>query len=139
MRKCVLDAPFASRWNSTSVIGSIADRDCVRRAIEGADAVLHAATLHKPHVATHPPQAFVDTNVTGTVYLIHKIALSRFCRTYATLIRSGVPILEDQRDRNEYQIGLKPAYELAPLRQNAFENHPWREWAQAAHSDASDT
>ncbi len=25
--------------------------------------------------------------------LIHKIALSRFCRTYATLIRSGVPIL----------------------------------------------
>lgn len=30
---------------------------------------------------------------------------------------AGVPILEDQRDRNEYQIGLKPAYELAPLRQ----------------------
>jgi len=25
--------------------------------------------------------------------LIHKIALSRFCRTYATLMRSGVPIL----------------------------------------------
>ncbi len=25
--------------------------------------------------------------------LIHKIALSRFCRTYATLVRSGVPIL----------------------------------------------
>jgi len=25
--------------------------------------------------------------------LIHKISLSRFCRTYATLIRSGVPIL----------------------------------------------
>lgn len=25
--------------------------------------------------------------------LVHKIALSRFCRTYATLVRSGVPIL----------------------------------------------
>ena len=25
--------------------------------------------------------------------LVHKIALSRFCRTYATLMRSGVPIL----------------------------------------------
>lgn len=25
--------------------------------------------------------------------LVHKVALSRFCRTYATLIRSGVPIL----------------------------------------------
>ena len=27
------------------------------------------------------------------------------------------------------------AKELAPLRKNAFENHPWREWAQAAESD----
>jgi ATP-dependent DNA ligase len=26
------------------------------------------------------------------------------------------------------------AKELAPLRDNAFENHPWREWAQAAES-----
>jgi ATP-dependent DNA ligase len=25
--------------------------------------------------------------------------------------------------------------ELAPLRKNAFENHPWREWAQAAESE----
>jgi ATP-dependent DNA ligase len=25
--------------------------------------------------------------------------------------------------------------ELAPLRKNAFDNHPWREWAQAAESD----
>jgi type IV pilus assembly protein PilC len=33
----------------------------------------------------------VKVPVFGT--LIHKIALSRFCRTYATLIRSGVPIL----------------------------------------------
>ena len=27
------------------------------------------------------------------------------------------------------------AKELEPLRKNAFENHPWREWAQAADSD----
>jgi len=26
--------------------------------------------------------------------------------------------------------------ELAPLRENAFENHPWREWADAASSEA---
>ncbi len=29
------------------------------------------------------------------------------------------------------------AKELAPLRENAFENHPWRKWAGAANSDAS--
>jgi type IV pilus assembly protein PilC len=33
----------------------------------------------------------VKAPIFGT--LIHKIALARFCRTYATLIRSGVPIL----------------------------------------------
>jgi type IV pilus assembly protein PilC len=36
-------------------------------------------------------QALVKAPIFGS--LIHKIALSRFCRTYATLIRSGVPIL----------------------------------------------
>jgi type IV pilus assembly protein PilC len=36
-------------------------------------------------------QALVRAPIFGG--LIHKIALSRFCRTYATLIRSGVPIL----------------------------------------------
>jgi UDP-glucose 4-epimerase len=32
--------------------------------------VLHAATLHKPHVATHSRQDFVDVNVTGTLNLL---------------------------------------------------------------------
>ncbi len=36
-------------------------------------------------------QALVRVPIFGN--LVHKIALSRFCRTYATLIRSGVPIL----------------------------------------------
>jgi type IV pilus assembly protein PilC len=36
-------------------------------------------------------EALIKAPVFGN--LVHKIALSRFCRTYATLIRSGVPIL----------------------------------------------
>src|ERR1700748_371635 len=35
-----------------------------------ASVVIHTATLHKPHVATHGKQAFVDTNVTGTLNLL---------------------------------------------------------------------
>lgn len=57
---------------STQVVGSIADRDVVRRAVEGVDAVLHTATLHKPHVGTHSRQDFVDTNVTGTLNLLEE-------------------------------------------------------------------
>jgi UDP-glucose 4-epimerase len=56
----------------TDVVGSIADVEVVRRAIEGCGVVLHAATLHKPHVATHAKQAFVDTNVTGTLVLLEE-------------------------------------------------------------------
>ncbi len=60
----VLDSPF------TSVVGSIADSACVRRSLEGADVVLHSATLHKPHIGSHGRQAFVDTNITGTLTLL---------------------------------------------------------------------
>jgi UDP-glucose 4-epimerase len=56
----------------TDVVGSITDRDLVRRCMAGVDAVLHTATLHKPHVATHGRQAFVDTNITGTLHLLEE-------------------------------------------------------------------
>jgi len=59
---------LASPW--TAAAGSIADRDFVHRSMQGVDAVLHTATLHKPHVATHSRQDFVDTNVTGTLNLL---------------------------------------------------------------------
>jgi len=44
----------------------------VARCIRGADAVIHTATLHKPHVATHSQQAFIDTNVSGTLALLEE-------------------------------------------------------------------
>ena len=56
----------------TDIIGSIVDRALVRRCLEGIDAVLHTATLHKPHVGSHTRQAFVDTNVTGTLNLLEE-------------------------------------------------------------------
>src|SRR5215467_10128698 len=56
----------------TAVLGSISDRETVRRCMEGADAVLHTATLHKPHVATHANGDFVDTNVMGTLVLLEE-------------------------------------------------------------------
>ncbi len=59
---------LASPW--TDAVGSIVDPAFVADAMRGADAVIHAATLHKPHVATHPRQAFIDVNVTGTLNLL---------------------------------------------------------------------
>jgi UDP-glucose 4-epimerase len=62
----VLESPF------TTVVGSVADRGCVRECVQGVDAVVHAATLHKPHVGSHDRRAFVDTNVTGTLNLLEE-------------------------------------------------------------------
>ena len=56
------------------MVGSIADRDLVRVLMRGVDAVLHAATLHKPHVGSHLRQDFVDTNITGTLNLLEEAA-----------------------------------------------------------------
>jgi nucleoside-diphosphate-sugar epimerase len=44
----------------THRVGSITDRDFVRRCMKGVSTVLHAATLHKPHGATHSRQDFVS-------------------------------------------------------------------------------
>ncbi len=56
----------------TAAVGSIADREFVRKSMRGIDAVLHTATLHKPHVGTHARQDFVDTNITGTLNLLEE-------------------------------------------------------------------
>ncbi len=77
----LLASPF------TSVVGSIIDRALVRRCLEGVEAVVHAATLHKPHVATHARQQFVDTNVTGTLTLLEEAVaagVGRFVFTSTT-------------------------------------------------------
>ena len=55
---------------STTYVGSISDRDFVRSCLLGVDSVIHAATLHKPHIATHSRHAFVDTNIAGTLTIL---------------------------------------------------------------------
>src|SRR5579863_2211491 len=60
------DGPF------TTHIGSILDRSAVRRCIVGAQVVFHSASLHKPHLATHGRQEFIDTNITGTLNLLEE-------------------------------------------------------------------
>ena len=64
----LLDSPF------TTVTGSITDRDTVRACLAGVGAVLHPATLHKPHVGSHGRQAFVDANIAGTLTLLEEAA-----------------------------------------------------------------
>ena len=71
----------------TDRVGSVSDRAFVMAAMAGMDAVIHSATLHKPHVATHTKQDFIDTNVTGTLTLLECAAecgANRFIFTSTT-------------------------------------------------------
>ncbi len=56
----------------TTHTGSINDRKLVKKCLKGIDSVIHTATLHKPHVATHSHQDFINTNVSGTLVLLEE-------------------------------------------------------------------
>lgn len=71
----------------TSVVGSIADRATVHRCMAGVDAVVHTATLHKPHVDSHGRIEFVETNIAGTLNLLEEAVeanVGRFVFTSTT-------------------------------------------------------
>jgi nucleoside-diphosphate-sugar epimerase len=71
----------------TTVLGSIADRETVRRCMAGLDAVVHSATLHKPHVGSHDRTQFIETNIVGTLILLEEAVaagVERFVFTSTT-------------------------------------------------------
>jgi UDP-glucose 4-epimerase len=119
----VLDAP-------NTVVGSIFDRACVRRCMRGVDAVVHAATLHKPHIDSHSRQDFLATNITGTLTLLEEAVaagVERFVFTSSTSAfgRALVPpseapaawITEQVADvpRNVYGVTKGAAEDLCEL------------------------
>jgi nucleoside-diphosphate-sugar epimerase len=62
---------------TTDAVGSITDPAVVERCMDGVGDVVHAATLHKPHVASHSRQEFIDVNLTGTLQLLEAATRSR--------------------------------------------------------------
>lgn len=76
----------------TTHVGSVADRAIVKDCIWGVESVLHAATLHKPHLGTHGREAFLQTNVIGTTVLLEEAVtagVDRFVFTSTTSAFGG--------------------------------------------------
>lgn len=80
----------------TTHVGSVSDREVVRSAMQGIRVVLHTATLHKPHVATHSKQAFIDTNITGTLVMLEEA------------VRAGVEAFVFTSTTSTFGDSLKP-------------------------------
>lgn len=120
----ILESPYTTR------VGSIADPDCVAQSVAGVDAVVSAATLHKPHIGSHTRLEFVDTNIAGTLNLLEQAVaagVSRFIfiSTTSTFGRALQPakgepaawITEDVRPlpRNIYGTTKNAAEDLCEL------------------------
>jgi nucleoside-diphosphate-sugar epimerase len=114
----------------TTVVESVADRAVVRDCVAEVDAVLHVATLHKPHVGSHGKQAFVDANVTGTLTLLEEAVAAGvgsfvFTSTTSAFGRALTPapgeptawITEEvvSRPRNIYGVTKTAAEDLCEL------------------------
>ena len=85
----------------TQVIGSVADRALVESVVaEGIEAIVHGGALHKPDIARYPKQAFIDTNVTGTLNLLEAAARSGHDRFIFT---STTSLMVSQRVREGAQ------------------------------------
>lgn len=81
----------------TDVIFSVADAGRVEQlfARHGFDGVIHAASLHKPDIARHPRQAFVDVNISGTLALLeaavrHGVGRFVFTSTTSLMITQAI-------------------------------------------------
>ncbi len=68
--------PLPIAWARSSIGNSSAN------ACAGSKPSIHAATLHKPHVATHSRQEFVDTNISGTLALLEAAVWRRVSRSF---------------------------------------------------------
>ena len=114
----------------TQVVGDLADPALALRALAGVDAVIHAATLHKPHVGSHTRSEFIDANVTATLNLLEAAVaagVGRFVFTSTTSAfgraltpRPGQPaawITEDvvPAPRNIYGVTKVAAEDLCEL------------------------
>jgi nucleoside-diphosphate-sugar epimerase len=120
----LLDSPF------TTHVASISDRGFVQRCLRGVDLVIHAATLHKPHVATHSRRAFVETNVAGTLAVLEAalasgvagVVYSSTTSAFGAALRpaDGEPAAWVDEDvesvpRNIYGVTKKAAEDLCEL------------------------
>jgi UDP-glucose 4-epimerase len=64
----------------TTNLGDVADRAAVERAMDSVGAVIHAASLHAPHVGKVPDERFRKTNITGTRNLLESAVKHRVRR-----------------------------------------------------------
>jgi UDP-glucose 4-epimerase len=105
---------------TTRIVGSIADRACVARAMRDfeVEAVVHCGALHKPHVATHSRSDFLAVNVQGTLNLLEE-AVAPGSKVSCFVMTSTTSLMISKEIRAGREGGAAQAIwideEMAPL------------------------
>ena len=78
-----------SPFSTTAVVAELDDESALERALEGAEAVIHTAALHAPHVGLRPDTEFERINVRATERLAERAraaGVRRFVFTSTTAL-----------------------------------------------------
>jgi UDP-glucose 4-epimerase len=96
---------------TTDIVGSIVDRDLVHKALHDNEitAIVHGGALHKPHVASHSRQQFIDTNVTGTLNLLEEAVMPN-SKVDRFVFTSTTSLMISQEIRDAKQRGFRQAF-----------------------------
>jgi len=107
----------------THIVGSIADRDLVMRAVRenGIEAIIHSGALHKPNIEHHNNSEFIETNVLGTLNLLDaatEFGVQRF------ILTSTTSLMISQAIRDGFAGGARKAAwlteEMSPEPRNIY-------------------
>jgi NAD dependent epimerase/dehydratase len=121
--------PEESRAAIEVISGDIRDGDCVRRAVKGCRGVLHLAALIAIPFSYEAPEAYVETNVRGTLNLLRAVrdlGVERFVQTSTSEVygtAQSVPISEEHRlhAQSPYAASKTAADQMALAFHGSFE------------------
>ncbi|MEI9415210.1 NAD-dependent epimerase/dehydratase family protein [Mesorhizobium sp. Cs1321R2N1] len=92
----------------TRIVGSIADRDLVMRAVgeNRIEAIIHSGALHKPNIESHANSDFIAANVQGTLNLLDAAVAANVQRFVFT---STTSLMISQAIRDGFKGGARKA------------------------------
>ncbi|ESY85185.1 NAD(P)-dependent oxidoreductase [Mesorhizobium australicum] len=92
----------------TRIVGSIADRDLVMRAVgeNRTEAIIHSGALHKPNIDSHANSDFIAANVQGTLNLLDAAVAANVQRFVFT---STTSLMISQAIRDGFKGGARKA------------------------------
>jgi nucleoside-diphosphate-sugar epimerase len=95
----------------THFTGDIADTCLVQKLVRQVEGVVHVASLHAPHVATHSRTGFIETNIHGTEVLLSAASrqgVTRFVYTSTTSVYGDAMVPVDRAVWVTEKLAVRP-------------------------------